>query len=81
MKPITISFPIDRKKVHRDNEVLTNCELLDRLRSAGIPAVGNISLQGVERGTLSIETDRTFGDYIYTWTPPEDDDDDPAAGL
>lgn len=76
-EPIEVTFPLDRFDA-LGNEVLCNVELLKRLREAGIPAVGRISLQGVEYGTLSYHRDRLFGDAVYRWVPesPEDDDDD-----
>jgi len=81
VKPVTITVAMDRRKTHhRDNEVCLNTEVMAKLREAGVPVVGNISIIGVERGTLSITADRVFGDYIFSWVD-DDEDEDPAAGL
>jgi len=89
MKPIEVTYSMARLD-EIGHEIPANCEVLDKLRKAGIPAAGRVSVQGVERGVLTIKRDRVFGDVIYTWHPPEDDedddsflniDDDPAAGL
>jgi len=83
MESVKVSFPIDHAINNPlRNEVLRNTDLLVRLRSRGIPVVGEISLIGVERGRLTIERDNDFEEYVFTYTPPEEvDDDDPAAGL
>lgn len=75
----TIEVTFSRKEIELGQEVLMNLSVLVRLRESGIPALGRISLQGVEHGTLEMIEDRTFGDVVYRWTP--DPDYDPAEGL
>ena len=77
MKQIEVT--ISRKEAELGHEVTNNLTLLVKLRSAGIPALGRISLQGVEHGTLEVIEDRTFGDRIFRWTP--DPEYDPAGDL
>lgn len=77
MKPIEVTM--SRKEIELGNEVLNNLLVMARLREAGIPVLGRISLQGVEHGTFEMIEDRTFGDVVYRWTP--DPDYDPAEGL
>ena len=80
MEPITVRFTMNHQPNNPlGNEVLRNNDLLRRLRSFGIPVVGNISVIGVEYGKLSIEPDRDFDEWVFTWECSEDDD--PAAGL
>jgi hypothetical protein len=78
MKPIEVTIPF---KVHQVGgmEVRGNVEVLAKLREAGIPVEGHISIQRVEHGTLEMITDRTFGDIVYRWTP--DPEYDPASDL
>lgn len=75
----TIKVTFARKEIELGHEVLMNLSVLARLRESGIPALGRISLQGVEHGTLEMIEDRMFGDVVYRWTP--DPDYDPAEGL
>ena len=80
MEPITVRFPMKHQPDNpMGNEVLRNTDLLRRLRSNGIPVVGNISVIGVEYGTLSVTPDRDFDEWVFTWECS--DEDDPAAGL
>jgi len=77
VKPVEITMA--RKEIELGNEVLNNLKLMGRMREAGIPVLGRISLQGVEHGTLEMIEDRTFGDVVYRWTP--DPEYDPADDL
>lgn len=74
-KPITVTMDLS-KFDQVGNEVRWNIVLLAKLRQAGIPAKGRVTLQGVEHGTLAYTTDNTFGDAVYTWTPDEPEDDE-----
>lgn len=53
--------------VHRSMTVL------QRLQKAGIPAVGVLSVETVERGTLTISApDVATGEITYTWKDDEE---------
>lgn len=78
MKTIEVTIPYKAHPVG-GMEVCGNLDVLKKLRDAGIPVQGCISIQRVEHGTLEMFTDRTFGDVIYRWTP--DPDFDPAGDL
>lgn len=81
MKPIVVCFPVDHDIMNpMRNEVIRNCDLLQRLRSRGVPVVGSISVIGVEYGQLAVERDRDFNEYVFTWSLREGEED-PAAGL
>ncbi len=74
-KPITVRMDLSKFN-EVGNEVRWNVALLAKLRQAGIPATGRITLQGVEHGTLAYTTDKLFGDAVYSWTPDEPEDDE-----
>ncbi|AEY69534.1 hypothetical protein AH2_00024 [Burkholderia phage vB_BceS_AH2] len=78
MKTIEMTIPYEAHPLG-GMEVRGNIDVLAKLRNAGIPVEGNISIQRVEHGTLEIITDRAFGDVVYRWTP--DPDYDPAGDL
>lgn len=52
---------------------LVGIEINAELRKRGVPVIGVISLQGVERGVITIATD-SKGDTTYTWEYDDDDD-------
>ncbi len=53
-----------------DNDVQFGQIVLERLRAAGVPAVGNIFLRGVESGRLEMECDDLASDdWIYRYFP------------
>lgn len=52
------------------NETLKGIRIVDKLKAAGVPVIGNISLLGVERGALTLRSDAMFDALVYLW---EDD--------
>lgn len=68
-----IEINIPRNVVPRqfeDNDVQFGQIVLERLRAAGVPAIGHVFLRGVETGRLEMECDDLASDdYIYRWHP------------
>lgn len=56
------------KHKHGQNDLLVQGELKSRLREAGIPVVGVLGVETVERGRLTLSFDDLFGEAIYEWT-------------
>ena len=87
MKPVKVTWGIYQydPSAHgtlNGSVVINQVMLLKKLRAAGIPVIGEICVEGVEYGTLTVETDRTFGDHTWVWVPGEPPEElDPAAGL
>lgn len=54
----------------RFNEPLRNISVLQRMRNAGAPMIGAISITGVEHGKLEMwfEDDLDGGVFVYRWT-------------
>lgn len=46
--------------------------LTKRMRDAGIPLVGVLTIMGVERGRLEMTTTETA--FVYRWTDDEDNE-------
>lgn len=61
---------IEAKKL--DHDVHIACEVLRRMRDAGIPAIGKISVLGVTEGALTMTVEGMH--RVYRWTPPTDDE-------
>jgi hypothetical protein len=51
-----------------ENGVLRGQVVLNRLRAAGIPALGVLCLVSVERGVLRMWLDEMFDDYVFSWS-------------
>lgn len=71
MSTIEVRMPTDMTE-KLGNEVLANVRTIKRLREAGVPIVGSISILGVSQGTLQMSTDEGLDgdDYVFRWTPP-----------
>lgn len=71
MNTIEVRMPTDLT-AKLGNEVLANVRTIKRLREAGVPIVGSISILGVSQGTLQMSTDEGLDgdDYVFKWTPP-----------
>ncbi len=53
-----------------DNDVQFGQIVLDRLRAAGVPVVGNVFLRGVVSGRLDLECDELASDdWVFRWVP------------
>lgn len=54
-----------------DNDIQFGQIVLDKLRAAGVPAIGQVFLRGVETGRLEMECDDLASDdYIFRYFPP-----------
>lgn len=67
---MTVSHTISQQEFDAmaKNEVLRQVKIIQALKDKGIPIVGHIAIERVERGTLSIAFDELFGDTVYSWS-------------
>ena len=64
---IEVRIPAERL-VRFGNDVHAGIHVLRTLRDAGVPAVGVLYVQGVERGVLEIEfDDLAMDEWVYRW--------------
>lgn len=67
---IEVRIPEAKLQSFNGNEVHAGLHTLQVLRNAGIPAVGVLFVQGVERGILEIELeDLAVDEWVYRWRP------------
>lgn len=52
-----------------ENPVLRQVTLMKRLRELGMPIIGAIVIERVERGSLTIGYDDLFNEITYTYQP------------
>ena len=55
------------------HETLVGNLICASLKKAGIPAIGTFALRGVERGSLTYETDHEHSKHSFAWREDEDD--------
>lgn len=75
---VTVSIPLNVTRGEKQ-PVYLGLFYLKRLRERNIPVRGNIGIEGVEHGVLSMQETET--DLVFTWegevkTPPVYTDDD-----
>jgi hypothetical protein len=57
-------------KQFEDNDIQFGQIVLERLREAGVPVIGDVFLRGVSSGRLEMECDDLASDdFIYRWHP------------
>ena len=55
------------------HETLVGSLICSSLKQAGIPAIGTFALRGVERGSLTYETNIERSKHMFVWREDEDD--------